>query len=396
MPNPHPIEITDLQQLFLSKETKEDIEDINNGEYTETKQHGSNAGILRGAFYTANVVRGKRKNYIHRVKGGLKNQNDYDANNNHQQAFASAMNSAFMNAIGVRCCHVIYDNYLEHCGKPYCLKLSENIQKDNNFFLHTFLAFLIYGFLDRSMKNVCINDNKEFINIDLDDDNFSWCNSFPEEKNTTWDNEILTPCNQFGELNFLPNGNNIISDEVFNNIDTTINKMVNFNLENVVKALIDEVVKFYKKDNNYQNMLLALKTTIDAYVKKVGCKLSLLSQGTFHQHFRKNYGNQHPLSHLMEQIAKYENDIKTKANQLLTFDLNINWLDGYLTDKFKENINNNSLTKEQLSTLCSENGICGYNNFLLGNAINNALSERETKNFCEQCLNNISNCCGLC
>ena len=443
MPNPHPIEITNLQQLFLSKETKEDIEDINNGEYTETKQHGSNAGILRGAFYTANVVRGKRKNYIHRVKGGLKNQNDYDANNNHQQAFASAMNSAFMNAIGVRSHYVIYDNYLEHCGEPYHLKIPENIQNDNNFFLHTFLAFLIYGFLDRSMKNVCINDNKEFINIDLDDDNFSWCNSFPEEKNTTWDNEILTPCNQFGELNFLPNGNNIISDEVFNNIDTTINKMVNFNLENVVKALIDEVVKFYKKDNNYQNMLLALKTTIDAYVKKVGCKLSLLSQGTFHQHFRKNYGNQHPLSHLMEQIAKYENDIKTKANQLLTFDLNINWLDGYLTDKFKENINNNSLTKEQLSTLCSENGILSYNNFSLEKAINNALlttqnngilkqennnllglrsivnksdnvflnnieskiegnsrqssqEERETKNFYEKCLNNISNCCGLC
>lgn len=42
--------------------------------------------------------------------------------------------------------------------------------------------------------------------------------------------------------------------------------MVNFNLDNVVKALIDEAVKFYKTDNNYQNMLLALKTTIDAYV----------------------------------------------------------------------------------------------------------------------------------
>ena len=103
------------------------------------------------------------------LKGGLNYQNDYDANNNYQQALASAMHSAFMNAIGVRCCHVIYDNYLEHCGKPYYLKLSENIQNDNNFFLHTFLAFLIYGFLDRTMKNICINDNKKFINIDLDD-----------------------------------------------------------------------------------------------------------------------------------------------------------------------------------------------------------------------------------
>ena len=445
MPNPHPIEITNLQQLFLSKETKEDIEDINNGEYTETKQHGSNAGILRGAFYTANVVRGKRKNYIHRVKGGLKNQNDYDANNNHQQAFASAMNSAFMNAIGVRSHYVIYDNYLEHCGEPYHLKIPENIQNDNNFFLHTFLAFLIYGFLDRSMKNVCINDNKEFINIDLDDDNFSWCNSFPEEKNTTWDNEILTPCNQFGELNFLPNGNNIISDEVFNNIDTTINKMVNFNLENVVKALIDEVVKFYKKDNNYQNMLLALKTTIDAYVRNVGNKLHLLSQGTFHQYFWKNYDNQHPLFNLMQQIANHETNIKNKANQLLTFDLNINCLDEYLTSKFKENINNQSLTQEQLSTIIRNNLLSipegsklkqEINNIFLTQQNNNQLNQEgnniseqqnnkdklnnkplnnekddkttinnpnplikeqlETKNFCEKCLNNISNCCGLC
>ena len=56
MPNPHKIEITNLQQLFLSKETKEDIEDINNGEYTETQQYGGNAGILRGGFYTANEV----------------------------------------------------------------------------------------------------------------------------------------------------------------------------------------------------------------------------------------------------------------------------------------------------------------------------------------------------
>ncbi|MBQ7552701.1 MAG: hypothetical protein IJT15_04645 [Rickettsiales bacterium] len=70
MPNPHPIKITNLQKLFLSKETKEDIEDINDGEYTETEQYGGNAGILRGGFYTANVVQGKRKNYIHRVKGG--------------------------------------------------------------------------------------------------------------------------------------------------------------------------------------------------------------------------------------------------------------------------------------------------------------------------------------
>lgn len=123
MPNPHPIEITNLQQLFLSKETKEDIEDINNGEYTETKQHGSNAGILRGGFYTANEVTGKNgKKYIHRVKGGLNDKNDYDANNNYQQALASAMHSAFMNAIGVRCCHVIYDNYLEHCGKPCSIR----------------------------------------------------------------------------------------------------------------------------------------------------------------------------------------------------------------------------------------------------------------------------------
>ena len=161
MPNPHSIEITNLQQLFLSKETKEDIEDINNGKYTETQQVGSNAGILRGAFYTANVVQGKRKNYIHRVKGGLKNQNDYDANNNHQQAFASAMNSAFMNAIGVRSHYVIYDNYLEHCGLSWAESLVKDttIKIDNNFLLHTFLAFLIYGFLDRTMKNVCINDS---------------------------------------------------------------------------------------------------------------------------------------------------------------------------------------------------------------------------------------------
>ena len=136
MPNPHKIEITNLQQLFLSKETKEDIANINNGACTETQQNGDNAGILRGGYYTANEVTGKNgKKYIHRVKGGTDNQNDYDANNNYQPALVSAMNSAFMNAIGVRCCHVIYDNYLEHCGKPYCLKLSENIQKDNNFFL---------------------------------------------------------------------------------------------------------------------------------------------------------------------------------------------------------------------------------------------------------------------
>ena len=185
MSNPHPIKITKLQQLFLSKETKEDIEDINNGKYTETQQVGSNAGILRGAFYTANVVQGKRKNYIHRVKRGVNNQNDYDANNNYQQALTSAMNSAFMNAIGVRCCHVIYDNYLEHCGLSYAESLMKytTIKNDNNFLLHTFLAFLIYGFLDRAVKNVCINDNKEFINIDLDDDNFSWYNSFPAGKN---------------------------------------------------------------------------------------------------------------------------------------------------------------------------------------------------------------------
>ena len=172
--------------------------------------------------------------------------------------------------------------------------------------------------------------------------------------------------------------------------------MVNFNLENVVKALIDEVVKFYKKDNNYHNMLLTLKTAIDTYVKQVGYKLSLLSRGTFHQYFYKTYGDRHPLSPLMQQIANHDHDIKTKTNQLLTFDLNIKWLDEYLTSKFEENINNNSLTKEQLSTLCNENGIFSYNNSSLENAINNALLERETKNFCEQCLNNISNCCGLC
>ena len=70
MPNPHQIKITNLQQLFLSKETKEAISDINNGEYKETEQYGGNAGLLRGECYTANVVQGKRKNYIHRVKGG--------------------------------------------------------------------------------------------------------------------------------------------------------------------------------------------------------------------------------------------------------------------------------------------------------------------------------------
>ena len=104
----------------------------------------------------------------------------------------------------------------------------------------------------------------------------------------------------------------------------------------------------------------------------------------------------HPLSNLMQQIANHENGIKTKANQLLTFNLDINRLDEYLTSKFEENINNNSLAQEQLSTLCGKNGIFSYDNSLLGNAINNALSERETKNFCEQCLNNISNCCDLC
>lgn len=98
----------------------------------------------------------------------------------------------------------------------------------------------------------------------------------------------------------------------------------------------------------------------------------------------------------MQQIANHEIDIKTKVNELLNFDLNPIWLDKYLTSKFEENINNNSLTQEQLSTLCSKNGIFSYNNSSLGNAINNALLERETKNFCEQCLNNISNCCGLC
>ena len=338
MPNPHQIKITNLQQLFLSKETKEDIANINNGAYTETQQNGDNAGILRGGYYTANEVTGKNgKKYIHRVKGGTDNQNDYDANNNYQPALVSAMNSAFMNAIGVRSHYVIYDNYLEHCGKPYCLKLSENIQKDNNFFLHTFLAFLIYGFLDRTMKNVCINDNKEFINIDLDDDNFSWYNSFPAGKNATLKNEMSTLCSQFGKLNFLPNENNIISNEkVSNNINTAINEMVNFNLDNVVKALIDEAVKFYKKDNNYQNMLLALKTTIDAYVRNVGNKLHLLSQGTFHTRFWQIYGMKHPLSNLMQQIANHGNDIQAKANQLLTFNLNIDRLDEYLTDKFKK------------------------------------------------------------
>ena len=384
MPNPHPINITDLQQLFLSKETKEDIENINNGKYTETKQHGDNAGMLRGGFYTANEVTGKNgKKYIHRVKGGLKDPNDYDANNNYQQALASAMNSAFMNAIGVRSHYVIYDNYLEHCGKPYHLKLSENIQNDDNFFLHTFLALLIYGFSDRTLKNICINDANEFINIDLDDGNFSFTNQFPRGPKTTWPDEISTLCSQFGKLNFSPNENNRI---------------------------------------NYQNMLLALKTTIDAYVKKVGCKLSLLSQGTFHQHFRKNYGNQHPLFYLMEQIAKYENDIKTKAKQLLTFDLNINWLDEYLTDKFKENINNQSLTQEQLSTIIRNNSFSMPKDSKLMQEINRTLrknspeqlfgdvkyheqqdiqagyneKEFETKNFCQKCLDSISTCCGLC
>ena len=148
------------------------------------------------------------------LRGGTDNQNDYDANNNYQQALASAMNSAFMNAIGVRSHYVIYDNYLEHCGKPYSLKLSDNIPNDDNFFLHTFLAFLIYGFLDRAVKNICINDNKEFINIDLDDDNFSWYNLFPAGNNETLDGEILTLCGSFGKLNFLPDENNIINNEV--------------------------------------------------------------------------------------------------------------------------------------------------------------------------------------
>lgn len=426
MSNPHPIKITKLQQLFLSKETKEDIEDINNGKYTETNQYSSNAGVLRGAFYTANVVQGKRKNYIHRVKRGVKDENDYDANNNRQQALTSAMNSAFMNAIGVRSHYVIYDNYLEHCGPSYAESLIKGttIKIDNNFFLHTFLAFLIYGFLDRTLKNICINDNKKFINIDLDDDdNFSWFNPIPAGKNETLDGEISTLCSQFGgKLNFLPNDNNIISNEVFNNINNTITEMVNFNLDNVVEALIDEAVKFYKTDNNYQNMLLTLKTAINAYVWKVGHKLFLLSQGTFHQHFWQNYGNQRQLSHLMQQIAKHANDIKTKANQLLTFDLNINRLDEYLTDKFKENINNQSLTQEQLSTIIRNNSFSIPKDSKLMQEINSTLQknspeqpfgdgkyheqqdipadynekEFETKNFCQKCLDSISTCCGLC
>ena len=75
--------------------------------------------------------------------------------------------------------------------------------------------------------------------------------------------------------------------------------MVNFDLVNVVKALIDEAVKFYKKDNNYQNMLPFLKTVIDTYVQKVGYKLFLLSKGAFHQYFYEKYGYQHQLSHLI-------------------------------------------------------------------------------------------------
>ena len=446
MPNLHPIEITELQKLFLSKETNEAILDINNGNYKETQQYGENAGFLRGAFYTANVVQGKRKNYIHRVKRGVNDKNDYDANNNYQQALASAMNSAFMNAIGVRCCHVIYDNYLEHCGLSYAESLIKDttIKIDKNFLLHTSLAVLIYGFSGRTLKNVCISDAHEFINIDLDDGNFSFTNQFPRGPKTTWTEEISNITGHFPkELVFLPDQYGNTSQEAVIKINKTITEMVNFDLVNVVKALIDEAVKFYKKDNNYRNMLLALKPTIDAYVRQVGYKLFLLSQGTFHTRFWQIYGMKHPLSNLMQQIAKHENDIKTKANELLNFNLNPTWLDEYLTSKFEENINNNSLTKEQLSTLCSTNSIFSYNNFSLEKAINNALlttqnngilnqennnllglrsivnksdnvflnnieskiegnsrqssqEERETKNLYEKCLNNISNCCGLC
>ena len=425
MSNPHPIEITELQQLFLSKETKEDIEDINNGEYTETKQYSSNAGILRGAFYTANVVKGKRKNYIHRVKRGQHDENDYDTHNNYQQALTSAMNSAFMNAIGVRSHYVIYDNYLEHCGLSYAESLIKGttIKIDNNFFLHTFLAFLIYGFSDRTLKNICINDANEFINIDLDDGNFSFTNQFPHGPKTTWTDEISNITSNFPkELVFLPDQYGNTSQEALNTINKTIAEMVNFDLVNVVKALIDEAVKFYKKDNNYQNMLFNLRAIINQYVNKVGTKLYLLSQGTFHQHFFQNYDNQYPLFHLMQQIANYENDIKTKANELLNFNLNPAWLDEYLTSKFEENINNNSLTQEQLSTIIRNNSFSMPKDSKLMQEINSTLQknslerlfgdgkyhgqqdiqarynekEFETKNFCQKCLDSISTCCGLC